>query len=374
MSDAVKTGSVYICHQICTISFVTVRGRERTTGGGVAVAKYIIKRILYMVVVFFIVSFIMYFLFNLIPSDPARLQLEGVKQSLRPEVYEQMYQELRESMGLNDPIIVRYARWLGVAPTKKGAFEGYFQANFGYSNFYKKNVVDVISAPMQTTVFINIFATILALGITIPLGIWCAVHKGSFRDNFVQVFSIVGYSVPIYIIALVFIYIFAVILRWFPVSGIGTPGANYTGLRAVLDELYYLSLPLIVMTFASLGGMSRYVRSAMIEALSMDHIRTARAKGVKEKVVIYSHAWRNALLPVITLIISWFIGIFSGSILIESTFGISGMGRLYIQSLTNHDFEVSLFVQMFYTVVSLVGALLMDLVYGFIDPRIRVNK
>ncbi|MBQ6735821.1 MAG: ABC transporter permease [Lachnospiraceae bacterium] len=336
--------------------------------------KYILKRILYMVVVFFIVSFVMYFLFNLIPSDPARLELEEMKKTLRPDVYEKMYRDLRESMGLDDPIIVRYARWLGVIPEKSGEFNGYFQANFGYSNFYKKPVVNVISAPIRTTVFMNIFATILALGITIPLGIWCAVHKGSRRDNFVQVFSIVGYSIPIYIIALVFIYVFAVLLRWFPVSGIGTPGANYTGLRAFLDELYYLGLPLIVMTFASLGGMSRYVRSAMIEALSMDHIRTARAKGVKERVVIYSHAWRNALLPVVTLIISWFLGIFSGSVLVESTFGISGMGRLYIQSLSNHDFEVSLFVQMFYTVVSLVGALLMDLIYGFVDPRIRVNK
>lgn len=337
-------------------------------------AKYILKRILYMVVVFFIVSFVMYFLFNLIPSDPARLELEGVKQSLRPDVYEKMYQDLRESMGLNDPIIVRYGRWLGFLPEKAGGFNGYFQGNFGFSNFYKKNVVEVISAPISTTVFINIFATILALGITIPLGIWCAVHKGSRRDNFVQVFSIVGYSIPIYILILVFIYIFAVLLRWFPVSGIGTPGANYTGFRAFLDELYYLSLPLIVMTFASLGGMSRYVRSAMIEALSMDHIRTARAKGVKERVVIYSHAWRNALLPVVTLIIGWFLSIFAGSLITESTFGINGMGRLYYQSLTNHDFELSLFVQMFYTVVSLVGALLMDLVYGFVDPRVRVNK
>ena len=336
--------------------------------------KYIIKRILYMVVVFFIVSFVMYFLFNLIPSDPARLELEGVKSTLRPEVYQQMYLELRESMGLDDPIIIRYGRWLGFLPEKSGVFNGYFQANFGQSNFFKKPVVDVISAPISTTVFLNIFATILALGITIPLGIWCAVHKGSRRDSFVQVFSIVGYSIPIYIVALVFIYLFAVLWRIFPVSGIGTPGANYTGIRAVLDELYYLGLPLSVMTFASLGGMSRYARSAMIEALSMDHIRTARAKGVKERVVIYSHAWRNALLPVITLIIGWFLGIFAGSLITESTFGINGMGRLYYQSLTNHDFELSLFVQMFYTVVSLVGALITDLIYGFVDPRIRVNK
>jgi peptide/nickel transport system permease protein len=154
----------------------------------------------------------------------------------------------------------------------------------------------------------------------------------------------------------------------------GTPGANYTGLRKMLDMLYYFALPLIVITFGSLGGMTRYVRAAMIDALSMDHIKTARAKGVKEKTVIYSHAWRNALLPVITLIIGWFLGIFSGSVIIENTFSINGMGSLYIKALNSHDYDLALAMQMFYCVVSLVGALIMDLSYSFVDPRVRVDK
>ena len=336
--------------------------------------KYILKRILYLIVVFFIVSLLMYFLYNLIPSDPARNQLEALKSTLKPEVYQQMYADLRKQMGLDDPILIRYARWMGLIPDLDGKFNGLLEGNFGFSEFFKKPVVDVIKEPMKTTIFINIFATILALGITIPLGIYCAVHKGSKFDNFTQVITIVGYSIPVYIIALIFIFIFAVILRWFPVSGMGTPGANYTGLRAMLDRLYYFALPLIVMTFGSLGGMTRYVRAAMIDALSMDHIKTARAKGVKEKAVIYSHAWRNALLPVITLIISWFLGIFSGSVVIENTFNINGMGSLYIKGLNNHDYELALAMQMFYTVVSLVGALIMDLSYGLVDPRVHVDK
>ena len=336
--------------------------------------KYILKRILYLIVVFFIVSLLMYFLYNLIPSDPARNQLESLKSTLKPEVYQQMYADLRKQMGLDDPILIRYARWMGLIPDLNGKFNGLLEGNFGFSEFFKKPVVDVIKEPMKTTIFINIFATILALGITIPLGIYCAVHKGSKFDNFTQVITIVGYSIPVYIIALIFIFIFAVILRWFPVSGMGTPGANYTGLRAMLDRLYYFALPLIVMTFGSLGGMTRYVRAAMIDALSMDHIKTARAKGVKEKAVIYSHAWRNALLPVITLIISWFLGIFSGSVVIENTFNINGMGSLYIKGLNNHDYELALAMQMFYTVVSLVGALIMDLSYGLVDPRVHVEK
>ena len=336
--------------------------------------KYIFKRILYLIVVFFIVSLLMYFLYNLIPSDPARNQLEALKSSLKPEVYQQMYADLRKQMGLDDPIIVRYARWMGLIPDLNGKFNGLLEGNFGFSEFFKKDVIDVVVEPMKTTIFINIFATIMALGITIPLGIYCAVHKGSKFDNFTQVFTIVGYSIPVYIIALIFIFLFAVILRWFPVSGMGTPGANYTGIRAMLDHLYYFALPLIVMTFGSLGGMTRYVRAAMIDALSMDHIKTARAKGVKEKTVIYSHAWRNALLPVVTLIISWFLGIFSGSVVIENTFNINGMGSLYIKGLNNHDYELALAMQMFYTVVSLVGALIMDLSYGLVDPRVHVDK
>ena len=340
-----------------------------------AVTKYILRRIAYLILVFFIVSFLMYCLYNLVPEDPARNQLEAQKKSLKPDVYQRMYLELREEMGLDDSLVIRYARWMGLAPQKQsGKLDGLLEGNLGKSNYFKKDVIEVVQGPIGNTVFINIFSTILALGITIPLGIYCAVHKGGKVDSFTQVFTIIGYSIPIYITALVFIYIFAVLLGWFPVSGMGTPGAEYTGMKAFWDKLYYISLPLIVMTFASLGGMTRYVRAAMIDALSMDHIKTARAKGVKEKVVIYSHAWRNALLPVITLIIGWFLGIFSGSVLIENTFNLNGMGKLYITALNNHDWVLTLGIQMFYTVVSLVGALIIDLSYGLVDPRVRIDK
>ena len=340
-----------------------------------AVTKYVLRRIAYLILVFFIVSFLMYCLYNLVPEDPARNQLEAQKKSLKPDVYQRMYLELREEMGLDDSLVIRYARWMGLAPQKQsGKLDGLLEGNLGKSNYFKKDVIEVVQGPISNTIFINIFSTILALGITIPLGIYCAVHKGGKVDSFTQVFTIIGYSIPIYITALVFIYIFAVLLGWFPVSGMGTPGAEYTGMKAFWDKLYYISLPLIVMTFASLGGMTRYVRAAMIDALSMDHIKTARAKGVKEKVVIYSHAWRNALLPVITLIIGWFLSIFSGSVLIENTFNLNGMGKLYITALNNHDWVLTLGIQMFYTVVSLVGALIIDLSYGLVDPRVRIDK
>lgn len=336
--------------------------------------KYVLKRIVYMIVVFLVVSLLMYSIYNLIPTDPARAQLEGLKQTLKPEQYEARYQQLRAEMGLDAPLIVRYARWMGFIPDVNGAFSGLIEGDFGYSQTYKQPVIDVVPPRMLNTVYLNIFSTIIALAITIPLGIFCAVHKRGKFDNTVQVFTIIGYSIPVYIIALLFIWLFAVTLGILPVSGIETPGNSFTGFRAFLDRVYYMILPVLVMTVGSLGGMTRYVRAAMIESLSMDYIRTARAKGLREKVVVYSHAWRNALLPVVTVIISWFISIFSGSLIIENMFSLNGMGQLYYKALTGNDYELALIIQMFYVVIALVGQLITDLSYGLVDPRIRVDK
>ncbi len=339
--------------------------------------KYILKRCGYIVVVFLIVSFLMFSLYNLIPSDPARAELEPLRQSFKnPDEYQARYEQLREEMGLNDPLVVRYLRWMGLWTDTDGkTFNGLLEGNFGYSNYYKRNVIDVIGDPMSNTIFINIFSTIAALGITIPLGIFCAVRKNGKFDQSTQVVTMLGYSIPVYIIALVFMFLFCIVFRIFPVMGIKTAGATYeNGWQEFVDKLYHITLPVIVMTFGSLGGMTRYVRSAMIESLSMDYIRTARAKGLKEKVVIYSHAWRNALLPIITSILGWFLSIFSGSVVIENTFGLSGMGRLYWIGLNNNDFELVLAIQMFYSIISLVGALLIDISYGLVDPRVRVDK
>ena len=337
--------------------------------------RYILKRIGYIFIVFLILSFLMYCLYNLIPTDPARQEVEPMRQGLKADEYEALYQQVRKRMGLDDPLVVRYLRWMGLWKNVDGTFNGIIEGNFGYSNLYKRNVIEVIQAPMGNTVFINIFTTIAALGITIPLGIYCAVHKGKRFDSVTQVVTMLGYSIPVYIIALVFMFLLCVLWRVFPIMGMKTPGMTYANQwEEFVDMLYHIALPVIVMTFGSLGGMTRYVRSSMIDALSMDYIRTARAKGLKEKVVIYSHAWRNALLPVITSILGWFIAIFSGSVIIENTFSLSGMGRLYWQGLNNYDFELVLAIQLFYSVVSLVGSLLIDISYGLVDPRVRVDK
>ncbi|MBS6195610.1 MAG: ABC transporter permease [Clostridiales bacterium] len=326
--------------------------------------KYVGKRLVYMVGVFFVVSIIMFVLFNNVPGDRALNQVQAMKGKVSNEQFQILYEQARDRLGLDDPLPVRYVKWMG----------NLLQGDLGYSTFYKKDVIEVIGEPLKNTIFMNIFATILALAITIPLGIRCAVKKFSKFDNAVQVLTIVGYSVPVYITALVFIYIFSVKLRIFPISGMNTPNFKGSDFAFFMDRMYYMALPLIVMTVASLGSMTRYVRAAMIDALGMDYIRTARAKGLKEKVVIYSHAWRNALLSVVTLIIGWFMSIFMGSIIIETVFQINGIGKMYYVGLMQQDYDVALAIQMLYCVITLISNLITDLSYGLVDPRVRVNK
>ena len=259
----------------------------------------------------------------------------------------------------------------GTAPAL--AYNGLLQGNLGSSITYGKPVAEIIKEPLLNTIFLNLLATALALSITIPLGIFCAKKQGSKRDFAVQVGTIVGYSVPTFIIAILFIWFFAIQLNLFPVSGMSSVGKEYTGFRAVLDRLYHFALPLLVMTFCSLGGMTRYVRASMLDALRLDCIRTARAKGLNERLVVRSHAFRNALIPIIALLVGWLLSIFSGSIMIENVFGINGIGRVYFEALTTGDNEIALAMQMFYILIALLGNLLVDIAYGVADPRIRLS-
>ena len=345
--------------------------------------KYVVKRIAYMIVVLLILSFVMYMIYSLLPTNRAYTeafaQIKGLSKTLDADEVQAKFDELytfyQRLYGTDtNNKVVRYLRWMGFAPFYDGTYNGLFQGNFGYSYQYMQDVVEVIPVPMTNTIKINIWATILGLGLTIPLGIFCAVKRGSALDQGTQVLTIIGYSLPTFLFSILFIWVFCTKLEWFPPSGMKTPGSNYEGWQKFWDELKYMALPLIVMTFSSLGSMTRYVRASMIEALSLDCIKTARAKGLTEKTVIYSHAWRNALIPVVSLVVGWFLGIFGGSLVIEDMFALNGMGKLMITSLRTADYEVVMFMQMFYVGMSLLGNLIIDLVYGLVDPRVRVNK
>ena len=337
-------------------------------------AKYIIKRLAYMLLVLLLLSFLVFAVYNMLPVDKAADMAMQEIAANKNLIYAERYLYWQRRLGLDGSLFTRYLRWLGVTSFYDGSFNGLLQGNLGTSVVYGKSVAKVIKEPLRNTLFLNAFATVAALGITIPLGIFCAAKQGSKRDLAVQVGTIIGYSMPVFITAILFIWLFAVKLDLFPVSGMSSVGKDYTGIRAVLDKLYHFALPLLVMTFCSLGGMTRYVRASMLDALSLDCVRTARAKGVRERLVIRSHAWRNALIPVVALIVGWLIGIFSGSIMIENVFGLNGIGKVYFDALTANDNEIVLALQMFYILLALVGNLFVDLAYGLVDPRIRVHK
>ena len=327
-----------------------------------------------MLAVLALLSFLIFIIYNLLPVDKAAdmaMQEIAANKNLN---YAERYLYWQRRYGLDGNLLTRYFRWVGFAPFYDGSFNGLVQGNLGTSLVYGKPVAEVIKEPLLNTVVLNLFATLAAFLITIPLGVFCARKRGSKRDTAVQIGTIVGYSMPAFIIAILFIWLFSVQLGIFPVSGMSSVGKDYTGFRAFLDRAYHFALPLIVMTFCSLGGMTRYVRASMIDALSLDCVRTAWAKGLKEGIVVRSHAFRNALIPIVSIAIGWLVGVFSGSIMIENIFGINGIGKVYFDALTANDNEIALAMQTFYILLALVGNLLVDISYGLVDPRIRVAK
>ena len=327
-----------------------------------------------MLAVLALLSFVIFLVYNLLPVDKAADMAMQEIANNKNLVYAERYLYWQRRYGLDGGLFLRYLRWVGFAPFYDGSYNGLLQGNFGTSVVYGKPVIEVVKEPLLNTVFLNLLACVLALAITLPLGVFCATKRGSKRDLAVQVGTIVGYRIPAFNIAILIIWLFANKLDIFPVSGMSSVGKDYTGFRAFLDKLYHFALPLIVMTFCSLGGMTRYVRASMTEALSLDCIRTARAKGLKERQVVRSHAFRNALIPIVSLIVGWLVGIFSGSIMIENIFGINGIGKVYFEALTANDNEIALAMQMFYILLALVGNLLIDIIYGLVDPRIRIDN
>jgi len=245
--------------------------------------------------------------------------------------------------------------------------------NFGRSIQYHMDVIDLVRPAMANTIKLNIFVMIFVFIITIPLGIITAVKKGRTLDSVVQIGTIVGVSIPTFIWGILFIVLFSVYLNLLPTSGSGTVGFQGSGFARFMDQVKFMVLPVLTLTFASLASITRYVRSGMIEALRQDYVRTARAKGVREKVVIYSHAFRNSLIPLVNITLAWTVGLFSGSMITESVFSWPGMGRVMLEGLRNRDFNVTFTMLLFYVVLALLVNLLMDVAYTFVDPRAKFN-
>ncbi|MDR1803397.1 MAG: ABC transporter permease [Treponema sp.] len=325
--------------------------------------NYYLRRVLYIIVVFFIMSVIIFFLFKLTPADPVRIYTADLQQTMRPAEFEKLRAEVRAFLGLDEHIVIQYFKWMAKT----------LQGDFGLSIIYRQPVMSVIKAPMSNTIKLNIITMILVFAITIPLGITTAVRKGTVYDNSVQVITILGLSLPSFVTSLAAMLLFSLILGWLPLTGTYTPGFQGSSFAFFLDRARHMVLPVGVMVFTSLGSLTRYIRVSMIDALRTDYVRTARAKGLREKVVVYSHAFRNSLIPFVTILVSWFLGMFGGSVMIERIFLWNGMGNLFISAITQFDYAVALALEMFYVLLALVGNLIIDMAYTVVDPRIRLR-
>ncbi len=309
-----------------------------------------------MIPIMFGLSIILFALINSMPGNPYQ---HMINPKIRPEDKERML----KAIGYYDPLPVKYVKWVGRA----------IKGDLGYSIRYKVPVTDVIGRRIGNTFILSLAALLLSTIIAVPIGVISATKQYSIFDYIVTILAFIGISIPAFFLALLLIKFLAFDLGLFPISGIRTAGAHYTGLRAFLDLLHHMALPLIVLTLLEIASTMRYTRSSMLEVIRQDYIRTARAKGLNEKVVIYKHALRNALIPVVT-ILSLSLGfILSGAILTETVFAWPGMGTLMYQGVLNRDYPLIMASNMLIALCVLIANLFADIVYAFIDPRIRYS-
>ena len=316
--------------------------------------KYSIKRILSLIPVIFAISIVLFSFTKIMPGDPVSMMIPT---SAKPEQIPQLREEITKQLGLDKSLPEQYVAWIGNVA----------QGELGFSSWKNDDVKNVIANPLKNTVILNFFVLIFSLTISITAGIRSAVKKNSFVDQFWQVFSLICMSVPTFFIGLCLVFVFALRLGWLPSNGMPVDGSGLG------EWVRFLVLPVITLTITSLASTVRYVRNAMLDALSQDYIRTARSKGLSEKVVVYSHAFRNALIPIVTVVIAQIGTLFGGSMITESVFVWDGMGSTLLTALNRRDFYLVIAMNMFYAVVYLISNFIADLTYALVDPRIKLD-
>ncbi|MDD7267381.1 MAG: ABC transporter permease [Lachnospiraceae bacterium] len=324
--------------------------------------KFLVKRFLNLIPVLIILSILFFSLMKAMPGDPVRLMMPNDPKIVQDKkTYDRIYRQTAERYGFDKSLPEQYLNWVKRTVT----------GDLGYSTQYKKPVKDVIGTPLKNTLFLNLGSTIIGFFISLLIGIRSAVKKGSFYDRFWQVMSLVGISLPTFFVGMMLIFIFALKLKWLPAGGMPVKSSGDAGY--LLEWLRILIMPTITLTVGQVASTSRYVRNAMLDSLSQDYIRTARSKGLKEKVVIYRHAFRNALIPVVTVVAWSLVGMFSGAAITETVFAYNGIGKVLISAVLAVDYNVALAMNTLFALLTVVGNLLMDVGYALVDPRVRLN-
>lgn len=317
---------------------------------------YVIRRILICVPVFLISSAIVFSLMHIAPGDPIEIMYRGSRPT-NPQIIEL----IRERLGLDKPIYEQYLIWIS----------NFLRGDLGYSYVNNQPVMEQIKARLWLTVELVLSSQVVSLFIAIVLGVIAAVKRNSIIDNLLSLSALFGYSMPSFWMALIFILVFAVELRWFPVCGSQTFGVNFDLIGGIIDNLWHLALPLAVLSLGNAAWYFRLVRSAMLEVLEMDYIKTARAKGLTEKVVIYKHALRNAILPVVTAFGTSLGFVLGGAVVIESIFAWPGLGQFAYISTMARDYPSIMGINMMIVLCVLIANLVTDVVIALLDPRIR---
>lgn len=320
--------------------------------------NYIIRRILQMIPVFVGIIFILFILLEMAPGTP-------VSHMMNPKMTVEQREELLEKMGFNKPWYERFVTWF------KEAAKG----NLGQSVKHKKPVTEVIKDYIGPTLLLSFSSLMFAVLIGIPIGILSATKQYSFADNALTVFSLIGISLPAFFFALLLLKYFAVDVKIFPLFGMqdAMMPKNADAFKKFIDIVWHMALPTLVLGLSEAATFMRYTRSSMLEVIRQDYIRTARSKGLKEKVVIYKHALRNAMIPIVTLLAFSIPGLLSGAVMTETIFALPGLGKISVDATMTKNIPLILGINAMSSMLVLLSTLIGDIMYAVVDPRVRYD-
>jgi peptide/nickel transport system permease protein/oligopeptide transport system permease protein len=311
--------------------------------------KYIMKRIYTLVITLFMVSFLTFIAFQVIPGDSAVT-------SLGTNATEEAIDALREELGLNENVLVRFFTWIGNT----------LQGDFGKSFQYELPVKSLVGDRMPVTLWLSLLSIIIILIVSIPLGILTAKKEGGFIDRLITLITNTSMAIPPFFLGMIITLVFGFVLKWFIPGRYVNPSDNFG------QFIRFMIFPALAIGIPKIAMVVKFLRSSVLRQLKQDYVRTARSKGQKENTILYRHVLKNALIPVITFIAMVIADIMAGSIIIEQVFGLPGLGRLLVTSISNRDYPVVQIIILYIAAVVVIVNFIVDILYQYIDPRVRV--
>lgn len=316
--------------------------------------EYTLRRILSCLPLLIGITAVTFGIMQLAPGSPLMMMVD-------PDASPEDYIRIQEELGLDRPLHVQYVRWLGQV----------LRGNLGYAVQTGRPVAEMILERMPATLLLTLSAVIVSYTIAVPLGVVSALRQHSAVDYSLTLFAFWGLSIPDFFFGVLLVYVFSLRLNMFPTSGYRTIGASFAGLAFIMDRLRYMILPMMVLALRGIASNMRYTRSSMLEVMGQDFIRTARAKGLPGRVVVYRHALRNAMLPVITMLGLTVPFLLGSSFIVETIFAWPGMGRLGVNAIFSREYPILMGLNLLTSTLVLGGNLLADILYALVDPRIQ---